>query len=131
NFYYSELNVMRVIDRKMLRRLVGARGFEPRTSCAQGRRATRLRYAPTRATSYSSATCAFVGVGDRRLTQVPSGAVCSWVIHFLGAIHSTDQRRCTCRSTCTLPWKHNFAGASCARKVSKAGCHDDETWDFD
>ena len=27
--------------------LVGARGFEPRTSCAQGRRATRLRYAPT------------------------------------------------------------------------------------
>ena len=30
-----------------LKRLVGARGFEPRTSCAQGRRATRLRYAPT------------------------------------------------------------------------------------
>ena len=27
--------------------MVGARGFEPRTSCAQGRRATRLRYAPT------------------------------------------------------------------------------------
>jgi hypothetical protein len=26
--------------------VVGARGFEPRTSCAQGRRATRLRYAP-------------------------------------------------------------------------------------
>ena len=26
--------------------MVGARGFEPRTSCAQGRRATRLRYAP-------------------------------------------------------------------------------------
>ena len=31
----------------LLRGLVGARGFEPRTSCAQGRRATRLRYAPT------------------------------------------------------------------------------------
>src|SRR3954447_25560988 len=28
------------------RRRVGARGFEPPTSCAQGRRATRLRYAP-------------------------------------------------------------------------------------
>jgi hypothetical protein len=28
--------------------MVGARGFEPRTSCAQGRRATRLRYAPTK-----------------------------------------------------------------------------------
>jgi hypothetical protein len=32
------------------RDLVGARGFEPRASCAQGRRATRLRYAPTFAT---------------------------------------------------------------------------------
>ena len=29
------------------RKLVGARGFEPRTPCAQGRCATRLRYAPT------------------------------------------------------------------------------------
>jgi hypothetical protein len=27
--------------------LVGARGFEPPTPCAQGRCATRLRYAPT------------------------------------------------------------------------------------
>ncbi len=32
---------------KLLKTLVGARGFEPRASCAQGRRATRLRYAPT------------------------------------------------------------------------------------
>jgi hypothetical protein len=30
-----------------LRRLVGAWRFELQTSCAQGRRATRLRYAPT------------------------------------------------------------------------------------
>ena len=29
------------------RRLVGAIGFEPTTPCAQGRCATRLRYAPT------------------------------------------------------------------------------------
>ena len=28
--------------------VVGASGFEPETSCAQGRRATRLRYAPTK-----------------------------------------------------------------------------------
>ena len=28
--------------------VVGASGFEPEASCAQGRRATRLRYAPTR-----------------------------------------------------------------------------------
>src|SRR5271155_303069 len=31
----------------LLRRLVGAWRFELQTSCAQGRRATRLRYAPT------------------------------------------------------------------------------------
>src|SRR5271170_3818040 len=30
-----------------LKSLVGASGFEPEASCAQGRRATRLRYAPT------------------------------------------------------------------------------------
>ena len=30
-----------------LDRMVGASGFEPEASCAQGRRATRLRYAPT------------------------------------------------------------------------------------
>ena len=28
--------------------LVGAAGFEPATSCSQSRRATRLRYAPTK-----------------------------------------------------------------------------------
>ena len=28
--------------------MVGAEGFEPPTSCSQSRRATRLRYAPTR-----------------------------------------------------------------------------------
>jgi hypothetical protein len=30
------------------RKVVGATGFEPATPCAQGRCATRLRYAPTR-----------------------------------------------------------------------------------
>ena len=32
---------------RILEILVGARGFEPPTPCAQGRCATRLRYAPT------------------------------------------------------------------------------------
>ena len=32
---------------KLLKVLVGARGFEPPTSCSQSRRATGLRYAPT------------------------------------------------------------------------------------
>jgi hypothetical protein len=37
--------------------LVGAPRFELGTSCAQGRRATRLRYAPTVINSYSTGTC--------------------------------------------------------------------------
>src|SRR5439155_7472323 len=32
---------------QVITNLVGARGFEPPTPCAQGRCATRLRYAPT------------------------------------------------------------------------------------
>ena len=35
--------------RKLMQKLVGAPGFEPGTSCAQGKRATRLRHAPRRA----------------------------------------------------------------------------------
>ena len=35
------------LNRKQFRKLVGATGFEPATPCAQGRCATRLRYAPT------------------------------------------------------------------------------------
>ncbi len=34
--------------RKCLKYLVGPRGFEPRTSCTPSKRATRLRYGPTR-----------------------------------------------------------------------------------
>ena len=34
--------------------MVGATGFEPATPCAQGRCATRLRYAPTRPSFYGS-----------------------------------------------------------------------------
>ena len=40
--------------------VVGASGFEPETSCAQGRRATRLRYAPTSTMGYSTVSCAIV-----------------------------------------------------------------------
>ncbi len=36
-----------IFQRARNEELVGARGFEPRTPCAQGRCATRLRYAPT------------------------------------------------------------------------------------
>ncbi len=46
-FHYTELRATMTAYRNLLKGLVGARGFEPRTSCAQGRRATRLRYAPT------------------------------------------------------------------------------------
>jgi hypothetical protein len=34
--------------------VVGASGFEPEASCAQGRRATRLRYAPTELRRHST-----------------------------------------------------------------------------
>ena len=44
---YNSGGVQESMNANSLRVLVGARGFEPRTSCAQGRRATRLRYAPT------------------------------------------------------------------------------------
>ena len=40
NAFYKLKKIRRIL-------LVGAPGFEPGTSCAQGRRATRLRYAPT------------------------------------------------------------------------------------
>jgi hypothetical protein len=51
---------------KTLRILVGATGFEPATPCAQGRCATRLRYAPTRKTSIIPHTveAGFVGGGN-------------------------------------------------------------------
>jgi hypothetical protein len=40
--------------------LVGAWRFELQASCAQGRRATRLRYAPTFVTHHSTAVYGFV-----------------------------------------------------------------------
>jgi hypothetical protein len=46
----GEVGAKRAFDKlKKIREmiLVGASGFEPEASCAQGRRATRLRYAPT------------------------------------------------------------------------------------
>ena len=49
---------------KSLKTLVGAWRFELQTSCAQGRRATRLRYAPICVSFYSSATCRPVVIGD-------------------------------------------------------------------
>ncbi len=39
------------IELKNQELVVGASGFEPEASCAQGRRATRLRYAPKYRTS--------------------------------------------------------------------------------
>ena len=53
----------RFFDRQGI--LVGAWRFELQASCAQGRRATRLRYAPTVVTSYSTLTYEFVDSPDR------------------------------------------------------------------
>jgi hypothetical protein len=60
----------------LLKGLVGAPGFEPGTSCAQGRRATRLRYAPIikSATILPQIICAcqriLRGSGRRSLTNL-------------------------------------------------------------
>jgi hypothetical protein len=48
--------------------LVGASGFEPEASCAQGRRATRLRYAPTSVGLEFTAVSDFVDVDGEDLT---------------------------------------------------------------
>src|SRR5262250_353828 len=71
--------------------LVGAPRFELGTSCAQGRRATRLRYAPTVINSYSTGTCNCC-LGDsnsslwRKCARIPknllSMATCSKKIRF-------------------------------------------------
>src|SRR4051794_36550011 len=53
---------------KMLGNLVGATGFEPATPCAQGRCATRLRYAPTRRVYHR----AHAGHGAKRDQSVAS-----------------------------------------------------------
>ena len=58
---------MKTEAHKYLKRLVGAPGFEPGASCAQGRRATRLRYAPTFLKSYSTVTYEYVDIGDPSL----------------------------------------------------------------
>ena len=47
NFNDSTQKRLLAHGRKSLILLVGATGFEPATPCAQGRCATRLRYAPT------------------------------------------------------------------------------------
>src|SRR6476646_6259046 len=47
NFRYSAVRKTMMNAHNSLKDLVGAPRFELGTSCAQGRRATRLRYAPT------------------------------------------------------------------------------------
>src|SRR5579864_1242160 len=49
--------------------LVGAIGFEPTTPCAQGRCATRLRYAPTRFIINEAPCATFVSVRLRPSRQ--------------------------------------------------------------
>ena len=46
-FNQIQLSDMRIVESKYLILLVGAGRFELPTPCAQGRCATRLRYAPT------------------------------------------------------------------------------------
>ena len=54
SFIYSGFSRPSINDRKLLILLVGAGRFERPTPCAQGRCATRLRYAPTISLFYRS-----------------------------------------------------------------------------
>ena len=51
---HNRRNAAAGLGKLCVKELVGARGFEPPTPCAQGRCATRLRYAPTRTTYVDS-----------------------------------------------------------------------------
>ena len=54
------------------RKVVGATGFEPATPCAQGRCATRLRYAPTRSI-VAAHQSAGIGLGSTFAGSVRAG----------------------------------------------------------
>ena len=50
--------------------VVGATGFEPATPCAQGRCATRLRYAPTTRLSHTPRRCTIDPMSFERLAEL-------------------------------------------------------------
>ena len=73
-------------------RLVGAPGFEPGASCAQGRRATRLRYAPT-VTSILAYFWKFTEVPASAAAARVRGEYCGVTFAFAGfAGHSRSAR---------------------------------------
>ena len=63
------------------RKVVGATGFEPATPCAQGRCATRLRYAPTPLILPRLESTFFDGLQNRRTAAAPAGPFVSDVTH--------------------------------------------------
>src|SRR6186997_650507 len=66
------IRVRRIHKRvKTLVILVGAAGFEPATPCAQGRCATRLRYAPTRRESRLSHIASATSAGRQTVRPMP------------------------------------------------------------
>src|SRR5882757_1583719 len=70
--------------------VVGAAGFEPTTFCAQGRRATRLRYAPPP----GLVARLFTSAEGRSKAQFPGGKV--------GHVRSDTRRRPTGAGTRTI-----------------------------
>src|SRR6202795_5231697 len=77
---------------KCLKSLVGAPRFELGTSCAQGRRATRLRYAPTES-SILTYFCKLAAVlpGDAKHRVLLE--ICGLIFSFAGfACHSRSSR---------------------------------------
>src|SRR5436309_15395213 len=66
--------------------VVGATGFEPATPCAQGRCATRLRYAPTRVdltpNDHRTRIASVVEGPTRRSSSLEiTGVICAFCVH--------------------------------------------------
>jgi hypothetical protein len=77
--------------------LVGAPRFELGTSCAQGRRATRLRYAPTVLISYSNVWANFASTpAPSHCFLRPVHNVCRSLIHFatVFSVYFLSRARC-------------------------------------
>ena len=77
---------------KTLRILVGATGFEPATPCAQGRCATRLRYAPTlRIRNCTADSQNLRTVNSSRRMQVTEAL--GWLDKVLGSVQGERRAR--------------------------------------
>ena len=77
---------------------VGMRGFEPRTSCSQSRRAAKLRYIPGKKGLF---TRSLLSAAERRFHNAPSANTLSWQANQRSqdTVHEPRRRASTARFT--------------------------------